>query len=303
MRRGSFWQSVAMFDNGFSNYLANEKRYSAHTLRAYESDLRQFFEFAQSADENFNPLTTDHVVIREWVVFLMENGDKPRSINRKITTLHTYYKFLVREGLITDLPTKKIIKPKTEKNLPYFVDKSAMQELFDRFQFPDDFEGHRDHAILLTFYCTGMRLAELCGLKTYDIDFYNAQLKVLGKRNKERIIPFGIELKACLKSYIDERNKVAVDNDFLFVTAKGEPVYDKLVYRLVNKYLGEVTTLDKKSPHVLRHTFATHMLNNGAEIDAIKELLGHANLAATQIYTHTTFEKLKEIYNQAHPRA
>ena len=292
-----------MFDNGFSNYLANEKRYSVHTLRAYESDLRQFFDFAQSADENFNPLTADHQVIREWIVFLMENGDKPRSINRKITTLHTYYKYLVREGAIKDLPTRKIIKPKTEKNLPYFVDKKAMQELFDYFQFPDDFEGLRDRTILLTFYCTGMRLAELCGLKTYDIDFYNTQLKVLGKRNKERIIPFGIELKACLKSYIDERNKVAVDNDSLFVTDKGEPVYDKLVYRLVNKYLGAVTTLDKKSPHVLRHTFATHMLNNGAEIDAIKELLGHANLAATQIYTHTTFEKLKEIYDQAHPRA
>ena len=292
-----------MFDNGFSNYLANEKRYSAHTLRAYESDLRQFFDFAQSANENFNPLAADHVAIREWIVFLMENGDKPRSVNRKITTLQTYYKFLLREGLIDELPTKKIIKPKTEKNLPYFVDKKAMQELFDFFQFPDDFEGHRDRAILLTFYCTGMRLAELCGLKTYDIDFYNTQLKVLGKRNKERIIPFGIELKVCLESYIKERNKVAFDNDMLFVTDKGEPVYDKLVYRVVNKYLSAVTTLDKKSPHVLRHTFATHMLNNGAEIDAIKELLGHANLAATQIYTHTTFEKLKEVYNQAHPRA
>ena len=292
-----------MFDNGFSNYIANEKRYSAHTLRAYESDLRQFFDFAQSATENFNPLTADHQVIREWIVFLMENGDKPRSINRKITTLHTYYKYLMREGLVNDIPTKKIIKPKTEKNLPYFVDKRAMQELFDFFPFPSDFDGCRDRAILLTFYCTGIRLAELCGLKTYDIDFYSKQLKVLGKRNKERIIPFGTELDACLKAYISERDKVAVGNDSLFVTDKGEPIYDKLVYRLVNKYLGSVTTLDKKSPHVLRHTFATHMLNNGAEIDAIKELLGHANLAATQIYTHTTFEKLKAIYNQAHPRA
>ena len=236
-----------MFDNGFSNYLANEKRYSTHTLRAYESDLRQFFDFAQSANENFNPLTADHTVIREWIVFLMENGDKSRSVNRKITTLQTYYKYLMREGLIDELPTRRIIKPKTEKNLPYFVDKKAMQELFDFFQFPDDFEGHRDHAIMLTFYCTGMRLAELCGLKTYDIDFYSSQLKVLGKRNKERIIPFGIELNACLKSYIEERDKVAIDNDMLFVTDKGEPVYDKLVYRVVNKYLGAVTTLDKRT--------------------------------------------------------
>ncbi|MBO7497482.1 MAG: tyrosine-type recombinase/integrase [Salinivirgaceae bacterium] len=292
-----------MFDNGFSNYIANEKRYSAHTLRAYESDLQQFFDFAQNADENFNPLAGDHTVIREWIVFLLENGDKPRSVNRKITTLHTYYKYLMREGLVSELPTKKIIKPKTEKNLPYFVDSKAMQQLFDYLQFPDSFEGVRDRTIMLTFYCTGIRLAELCGIKLNDIDFYNSQLKVLGKRNKERIIPFGIELQASLKTYIKERGKIAGDNEFLFVTSKGEPVYSKLVYRLVNKYLGAVTTLDKKSPHVLRHTFATHMLNNGAEITAIKELLGHANLAATQIYTHTTFEKLKEIYNQAHPRA
>lgn len=292
-----------MFDHGFSSYIANEKRYSAHTLRAYESDLQQFFDFAQTADENFNPLKGDHEIIREWIVFLLDNGDKPRSINRKLTTLHTYYKYLMREGLVSDNPTKKIIRPKTEKNLPYFVDKGAMQELFDRLQFPDDFEGHRDRTILLTFYCTGMRLSELCGLKLSDIDFYSSQLKVLGKRNKERIIPFGIELSSNLKTYIAERDKIALDNNYLFVTSKGEPVYSQLVYRLVNKYLGEVTTLDKKSPHVLRHTFATHMLNNGAELDAIKELLGHANLAATQIYTHTSFEKLKEIYNQAHPRA
>ncbi len=292
-----------MFDHGFSSYIANEKRYSAHTLRAYESDLQQFFDFAQTADENFNPLKGDHELIREWIVFLLDNGDKPRSINRKLTTLHTYYKYLMREGLVNDNPTKKIIRPKTEKNLPYFVDKGAMQELFDRLQFPDDFEGHRDRTILLTFYCTGMRLSELCGLKLSDIDFYSSQLKVLGKRNKERIIPFGIELSSNLKTYIAERDKIALDNNYLFVTSKGEPVYSQLVYRLVNKYLGEVTTLDKKSPHVLRHTFATHMLNNGAELDAIKELLGHANLAATQIYTHTTFEKLKEVYNQAHPRA
>ncbi len=291
-----------MFEE-FLNYLANEKRYSEHTLRSYKGDLQQFLDFGRSVDKDFNPPTSDHLMIRRWIVFLMEGGDKPRSVNRKITTLRTYYKFLCREGVIKEIPTKKIVKPKTEKNLPYFLDQKSMTELFDCFHFPDDFEGFRDRTILLTFYCTGMRLSELCHLKLVDIDYYNSQLKVLGKRNKERIIPFGIELRNNLKLYIEERNKITSEHDFLFVTSKGKPVYSKLVYRIVNKYLGEVTTLEKKSPHVLRHTFATHMLNNGAEISAIKELLGHSNLAATQIYTHTTFERLKQIYNQAHPRA
>lgn len=291
-----------MFED-FLNYLANERRYSEHTLRSYKSDLQQFFDFGRSIDKNFNPPASDHLMIRRWIVFLMENGDKARSVNRKLTTLRTYYRFLCREGVIADSPTRKIVKPKTEKNLPCFLDQKSMVELFDQFQFPDDFEGVRDRTILLTFYCTGMRLAELCHLKLVDIDFYNSQLKVLGKRNKERIIPFGIELRSNLKLYIEKREEIADNHNILFVTSKGEPVYDKLVYRIVNKYLGEVTTLEKKSPHVLRHTFATHMLNNGAEISAIKELLGHSNLAATQVYTHTTFERLKQVYNQAHPRA
>jgi len=293
-----------MFDlQNFYNYLANERRYSAHTVRSYKSDMQQFIVFGQSVNKDFDPLAGDHVIIRKWIIFLMEGGDKPRSINRKITTLKTFYRFLLREGLISRMPTDKIVLPKMEKNLPYFVGKDAMQELFDNFEFPDDFEGVRDKTILLTFYCTGMRLTELVHLSIPNIDFYNSQLKVLGKRNKERIIPFGIELRHALQEYIKERNKIASDHNILFITSKGEPVYDKLVYRVVNKYLGEVTTLEKKSPHVIRHTFATHMLNNGAEISAIKELLGHANLAATQIYTHVTFERLQEIYNQAHPRA
>jgi integrase/recombinase XerC len=292
-----------MFDNLFFNYLANEKRYSRHTLRSYKSDLEQFTEFGLSLDKDFNPLTCDHHVIRKWIIFLMESGTSPRSVNRKIATLKTYYRFLFREGLITDLPTQKIVLPKMNKQLPFFVGNSNMQMLFDQFGFPDSFEGLRDRTILLTFYCTGMRLSELVNLKVNDIDFYYSQLKVLGKRNKERLIPFGVELLSSFKEYIDQRKKLNCSHNILYVTNEGNPVYDKFVYRLVNKYLGEVTTLEKRSPHVLRHTFATHMLNNGAELNAIKELLGHANLAATQIYTHTTFEKLKVIYNQAHPRA
>ena len=189
------------------------------------------------------------------------------------------------------------------KPLPQFVGKEPMNHLFDQFVFPEGFEGIRDRAILLTFYCTGMRLSELVNLSINNIDFYYGQLKVLGKRNKERLIPFGKELAHELKQYMEERKKLQCLHNYLFVTDSGDQVYDKLVYRLVNKYLSGVTTLEKRSPHVLRHTFATHMLNNGAEINAIKELLGHANLSATQIYTHTTFEKLKVIYNQAHPRA
>jgi integrase/recombinase XerC len=292
-----------MFDHKFFNYLSNEKRYSAHTIRSYKSDLEQFIQFGTESNENFNPLTSDHHIIRKWIVHLMESGNSSRSVNRKITTLKTFYRFLLREGIITDMPTQKIVLPKMNKQLPFFVGINNMQMLFDQFEFSNDFEGLRDRTILLTFYCTGMRLSELVNLKITDIDFYYSRLKVLGKRNKERLIPFGIELQAVLKEYIGQRDQFACPHNILYVTNEGDPVYDKLIYRLVNKYLGEVTTLEKRSPHVLRHTFATHMLNNGAELNAIKELLGHANLSATQIYTHTTFEKLKVIYNQAHPRA
>lgn len=291
-----------MFED-FLNYIKNEKRYSEHTIRAYENDLYQYLDFGQSTSKDFNPLMGDHQIIRKWIVFLMQNGDKARSVNRKISTLKSYYKFLFKQGVIQNLPMEKIVKPKMEKNLPYFVEKNSINQLLDCVPFPDTFEGLRDRTIILAFYCTGMRLSELSHLKINDIDFNSSQLKVLGKRNKERIIPFGIELRVAFKKYIEERNKISQPHNILFITSKGVPVYDKLVYRVVNKYLGEVTTMKKRSPHVLRHTFATHLLNNGAELDAIKELLGHSNLMATQIYTHTTFERLIEIYNQAHPRA
>lgn len=292
-----------MYIDAFIRYLSNEKRYSKHTVRSYKNDLEQFVAFCQSVESNFNPVASDHHIIRRWIIFLMEDGISSRSVNRKITTLKTFFKFLYREGIIDRMPTDKVVVPKMSKPLPYFVGQNAMNQIFDQIIFPDTFEGMRDRTILLAFYATGMRLSELVHLKINDIDFGLGQLKVLGKRNKERIIPFGIELSTELKRYIESRAALECPHPFLFVTKDGNPIYDRLVYKIVNESLSTVTTLDKKSPHVLRHTFATQMLNNGADINAIKELLGHANLSATQIYTHTTFEKLKNIYNQAHPRA
>lgn len=292
-----------MYINAFIRYLTNEKRYSNHTIRSYKSDLEQFVDFIYSFEDSFNPLTIDHQIIRKWIIFLMESGNTARSVNRKITTLKSFFKFLMREGHIQSLPTDKVIAPKMNKPLPYFVSKEAMDMLFDQMVFAPDFEGVRDRTILLLFYATGMRQSELVGLKLQDVDIKYGNLKVLGKRNKERLIPFGVELKKQLETYIAARSVLHCDHNWLLVKADGKPIYSRMVYTIVNKYLSAVTTLEKRSPHILRHTFATQMLNNGAEINAIKELLGHANLSATQIYTHNNFEKLKQIYNQAHPRA
>ncbi len=292
-----------MYIDAFIRYLTNEKRYSKHTVRSYKNDLEQYVMFCTQIEQNFNPVASDHQIIRKWIIFLMEDGISSRSVNRKVTTLKTFFKFLYREGIIDHLPTDKVVVPKMSKPLPYFVGKEPMNKLFDQIIFPDTFEGLRDRTILLVFYSTGMRLSELVNLKIADIDFYYGQLKVLGKRNKERLIPFGIELSTELKRYMEQRGKIVCEHPFLFIKKDGNQIYDRLVYKIVNENLSSITTLDKKSPHVLRHTFATQMLNNGADINAIKELLGHANLSATQIYTHTTFEKLKKIYKQAHPRA
>jgi len=292
-----------MYINSFFRYLTNEKRYSKHTIRSYKSDLEQFINFCSESDVNFNPLASDHKIIRKWIIFLMENGNSTRSVNRKITTLKTFYKFLYRDGIIEMIPTDKVTLPKMSKPLPNFVSKSTMDVLFDQFEFPQTFEGIRDRTIMLMFYCTGMRLSELVNLNIQNVDLNIGQLKVLGKRNKERIIPFAKELTHEMETYIKNRKLFNCTHNILYITSEGNPVYDKLVYRVVNKYLGSVTTLEKRSPHILRHTFATQMLNCGADINAIKELLGHASLSATQIYTHTSFEKLKQVYNQAHPRA
>jgi len=247
----------------------------------------------------------NYLQIRSWLVEMMEQKITSRSINRKITTLKSFYKFLIREGAIEENPMNKIIAPKMSKRLPVFVEKEKMDLLFDKVDFGEGFEAARNKLIVELFYMTGMRLSELVNLKLHDIDLPQQTIKVLGKRNKERIIPFSRSLEKQIASYLDLRNEMKniYDSDYLFLTEKGKKIYQKLVYRLINYYLSIVTTLDKRSPHVLRHTFATHMLNNGADLNAIKELLGHANLSATQVYTHNTIEKLKTVYKQAHPKA
>ncbi len=293
--------NLELSQDNFIQYLQFEKRLSGHTLVAYTNDLTQFFKFLDTTYEIKNISEVNHTAIRSWIVSLMEQKITPRSVNRKITTLKTFYKFLLRQGVVVESPMLKILSPKTSKRLPVFVEKEKMDELIDNSGFGDDFEGRRNKLIIELFYATGIRLSELINLKTSDVNLHSGQLKVLGKRNKERIVPFSNELKRSIEDYLE----IKIDSDVVefFVSNSGKKLYEKFVYRLVNNYLSMVTTADKKSPHVLRHTFATHMLNNGADLNAIKELLGHANLSATQVYTHNTVEKLKNIHKQAHPKA
>lgn len=289
----------------FLEYLKFEKRFSPHTVDAYGSDLEQFGNYLKKNYSIGQIDEVSHPIVRSWVVGLMEEGLSARSVNRKITSLKTFYRFLVREKAVKQNPMPRVQAPKTSKRLPLFVEKQRMDELLDG-KFTNDFEGHRDKLIIAMFYATGMRLSELVGLKESNVDLSRRTLKVLGKRNKERIIPFNDELEGAIGAYLSHKRALKCGGgrgDALFVDSGGKKIYSKLVYRVVNKYLSGVTTLEKKSPHVLRHTFATHMLNNGADLNAIKELLGHANLSATQVYTHNTVEKLKNIHKQAHPKA
>ena len=295
-----------MTKDRFLDYITYEKRYSQNTIQAYGSDLEQFFNFLSAQYDLSDINKVDHQVIRSWVVSLMESKNSARTVNRKITTLKSYFKFLIKEGSVTENPMNRVVAPKTSKRLPVFVEQESMNDLFDKIEFGEGYPGVRDRMIMELFYATGMRLSELVNLKDEDLDLYKNVLKVTGKRNKQRIIPFSGNLSGLMKCYLELKGKTFPadeQNTHLFVTNKGEKLYPKLVYRMVHHYLNLVTTISKRSPHVIRHTFATHMLNNGADLNAIKEILGHANLAATQVYTHNTIEKLKSIYKQAHPRA
>jgi len=287
----------------FLSYLRFEKRYSENTIESYSNDLSHYQSFCIEAGAE--DILLDHKIIRMWIVFLLERGISPRSVNRKLSTLKTFAKYLIREGLLDSNPLDKVVKPKMNKRIPSFVDQEKLNETLDTYNFGQDYEGIRNQVIIEILYQTGIRRSELVGLKINSLDFHNNNLRVLGKRNKERIVPLIPELSERIKSYMGLRTAVFPDNidESLFLTSEGKPVYPKLIYRIVNSFLGMITTLEKKSPHLLRHTIATHLLNKGADINAIKELLGHANLSATQIYTHNTFEKLKDIYQQAHPRA
>ena len=289
--------------SSFCDYISHQKRYSPHTVLAYKKDLEQFKQFLLSDFQIDSFKEANSTIIRSWIVQLIENSISTRSINRKISTLKSFYKYLLKNNEIDKNPLLKVITPKTSKRLPVFVGENEISTLFDEIDFKTDYEGLRDQLILELFYATGIRLIELVNLKLNSINSSNSTIKVIGKRNKERIIPFGDQLKIRISNYLKEREKLETTEDHLFLTKIGKKIYPKLVYRIVNYYLSVVTTASKKSPHVLRHTFATHMLNNGADLNAIKEILGHANLSATQVYTHNTIEKLKNIHQQAHPKA
>lgn len=293
-----------MFIDSFIGYLKAERNYSAHTLRAYGIDLRAFEEYLSAMNEPLSLLEVDTDVVRMWIASLMDDGAAVASVNRKLSSLRTFYSYLRSEGQVDMNPVLELQGPKRNKHLPTFVREEDMDSLLDGDAFGDGYAACCNRTIVLCFYETGIRLSELVELNVQDVDIAGGTLKVFGKRSRERIIPLTIELKEVLSSYLEERLSVApADEKALFVNIKGARVSRSSVYRLVKKSLAKVSTVKKKSPHVLRHTFATAMLNNEAELGAVKELLGHKRLATTEVYTHLTFEELKKFYKKAHPRA
>ena len=289
----------------FLKYLQYEKRYSQHTITSYSTDLSQFEKFLSFQYPNTKIEEADHNMIREWLVSLMEENNNPRSINRKIASLRSYYKFLLKRELIDRDPSLKIRVLKSPKNIPQFVKEVDIIRILDEHEYEEGFEGIRDKLLLELLYGTGIRMSELINMKENDINYYDESVKVLGKRNKERIIPLSKELIILIQKNNTEKRKNFNTNeiDHIIVTNKGSKCYPMMVYRTVKKYLDIFTTIDKRSPHILRHTFATHLLNKGAELNAVKDLLGHTSLAATQVYTHNSLEKLKKVFDQAHPKA
>jgi len=287
-----------MFE-AFIDYLRFEKRSSEHTILAYQTDLTQFTEFLElKTISELNELTS--LNIRSWIVYLIDEGQSNRSVNRKIATLRTFYKWLRKQNLVVNNPMTKIQGPKNEKRLPVFAKESDLESDKLADLFANDFDGMRDALMVELFYQTGIRLNELINLKETDIN--EQSIKVLGKRNKERLIPISSELYNQIEKFSFHKVKILGNTKFLLVLNNGNKLYPTFVYRKINSYLSKATNLDKKSPHVLRHTFATHMLNRGSGLETLKDLLGHANLAATQVYTHNSFAQLTAIYSQAHPR-
>lgn len=288
----------------FLSYLKNEKRLSAHTLKAYATDIKQFESFVLSFHENLSLEKASYQDIRAWIISLSDQKIDNKSINRKIATLRTFYKLLIQKGKISVDPTFGIKSLKNAKKLPVYVEETPMENLFDLVEYPNGYVGLRDRLILELLYSTGVRLSELINLKTLDVDFSGKQIKVLGKRNKYRIIPVIDQLIVLFKKYEQEVvSQFGQTSEFFILSDSGKKLYPVFVQRKVKHYLSQVTTISKKSPHILRHTFATHLLNRGAELNSIKELLGHASLAATQIYTHNTISQLKEIHKKSHPKA
>lgn len=289
--------------NQFIQFIALEKKQSPHSVAAYQVDLQQFSEYLKIQYQVEQIGEFNHLQIRSWVASLMQAGISTRSISRKISTLKSLYKFMRKQEWVTDNPMLKIQLPKVSKKLPIFVDEAAIEKLFGSNQFEDDFNGKRNELILHLHYGTGMRLSELISLQEKDVDVFKSQVKVLGKRNKERIIPVSRELLQYISQFMELKREMKIHNPELLCTETGNKLYPKLVYNVVHQSLSHVTTIQKRSPHVLRHTYATHLLNNGADLNAIKELLGHANLSATQVYTHNSIERLKEVYKNKHPRS
>ncbi len=296
-----------MVKERFIRYLQFEKRFSAHTITSYSKDIDQFEDFLKGDGSAPVSITeANHSLIRSWVVELMNEDKAATSINRKVSVLRKLYKFMLREEIVKANPMVQVKVPKIPKRLPVVVEDAKLSQMLDTTDvFEDNFEGLRDRMVMELLFGTGMRLAEITGLKDSDVDIYNQQIRVLGKRNKERLIPLHTMLLNLMKIYFQAKTSQNFDNNsgLLIVTKEGKNAYPKLIYRIVQKYLSLISTQQKRSPHILRHTFATSMLNKGADLNAIKELLGHASLAATQVYTHNSAERLKSIYKQAHPKA